>query len=651
VNAQVEPPRAAAVKLDKLNRAEFNRLAVELDLPLFWIEDRNADGVLSPDELAVLWGVMPTARTDWVDAHGQFTTKLVNAYEQAVKIKTEGFPKSGLSADEVTRRETVRKELAQGRPTLVLTRLGDVPDDEKEMVNHLLAAANVVERIYARQRGSFGMADRIARDDTSSQALFFRNAGPWCEAPRTENDPSCNAIADRPKKISGLYPAALQADPGFCKKLEARKDADQLLHQFVVVAGEGDNLRAVPYHEAYKAEMTEVSEHLKKAAGALKGDKEGPLRTYLVAAAQSFLDNNWLPSDEAWAKMSVSNSKWYVRVAPDEVYFEPCSRKAGFHVTLARINQDSLKWQNKLDPVKTEMEQALAKLAGKPYTARNVSFHLPDFIDITVNAGEDRKAHGATIGQSLPNWGQVANEGRGRTVAMTNLYTDADSKAQDEMLARSMLCEPAMKHYTRSSEPLTMSTVLHEASHNLGPAHEYKVKGKKDGAIFGGPLASTLEELKAQTGALYFTGWLAQRKLIDDEAARQAHVRDLTWAFGHISRGMYAAGKKPRPYSQLAAIQLGFLRKNGVVKWHPKNKAANGQDVGCFSINHEKFHPTVTKMMVVVGGVKARGDKALALRLIKEHVDGGGETAKMLALIKERWLRAPKASFVYSIER
>ena len=31
-----------------------------------------------------------------------------------------------------------------------------------------------------------------------------------------------------------------------------------------------------------------------------------------------------------------------------------------------------------------------------------------------------------------------------------------------------------------------MSTVLHEASHNLGPSHEYAVGGKKDTVMFGG---------------------------------------------------------------------------------------------------------------------------------------------------------------------
>ncbi len=38
------------------------------------------------------------------------------------------------------------------------------------------------------------------------------------------------------------------------------------------------------------------------------------------------------------------------------------------------------------------------------------------------------------------------------------------------------------------------------------------MKGKIDDEIFGGPLASMLEELKAQTAALFFTEWLVERE-------------------------------------------------------------------------------------------------------------------------------------------
>ena len=53
-----------------------------------------------------------------------------------------------------------------------------------------------------------------------------------------------------------------------------------------------------------------------------------------------------------------------------------------------------------------------------------------------INAGDDRNPLGATIGESLPNWGPVANEGRGRTVAMVNLYLDPDSIAARRVAGR-----------------------------------------------------------------------------------------------------------------------------------------------------------------------------------------------------------------------
>ena len=59
---------------------------------------------------------------------------------------------------------------------------------------------------------------------------------------------------------------------------------------------------------------------------------------------------------------------------------------------------------------------------------------------MVLNAGDQRSPHGATIGQSLPNWGPVAETG-GRTVAMTNLYTDADSREQQAEQMSSLFCK------------------------------------------------------------------------------------------------------------------------------------------------------------------------------------------------------------------
>ncbi|WP_437663866.1 hypothetical protein [Sorangium sp. So ce1182] len=654
-----EPPRAAppapaaaqaappAPRFDQIPRLDFNRIAVELDLPLFWIADRNSSGAVEPDEVVALWH--HTTAPAWV-ASGAFTPAFTSAYAAMVKIKTEGHPRAGLDDAEKRRRDAVLAELAAGRPSLLRSDLRGASAEDRAIVGHLLKVAELIEQIHAKQLGSAGMADKIPADDPASRALFWRNQGPWCEQPRTQSDPSCSAVPGNPPRITGVYPARLQQDKKFCAALEARPDQQALLSPFTAVVEQGGALRAVPYSEAYRPEMEAVSRELKAAAEAIQSPGEAAFKAYLLAAAQAFLDNRWEVADEPWAKMNAENSAWYLRVGPDETYWEPCSRKAGFHVSFARINQESLTWQRKLDPVKADMEAAFAALAGAPYKARKVAFHLPDFIDVLVNAGDSRGATGGTAGQSLPNWGPVATEGRGRTMAMVNLLQDDDTRAATREVTASLLCKTTMESVSLERPVATLSTVLHEAAHNLGPTHNHKVRGKTESEIYGGGLASMLEELKAQTGALYFSGWLAQRGVLDPALARMSEARDVIWAFGQIGQGMYTAGGEPRPYAHLAAIQLGSLLDAGALGFHRGEVAANGTDKGCFSIQADKMPAAAEALARTVLGIKARGDKAGALRLRDTYVEKEGAWKALRGVIEERMQRMPLGSVIYAIE-
>jgi hypothetical protein len=131
----------------------------------------------------------------------------------------------------------------------------------------------------------------------------------------------------------------------------------------------------------------------------------------------------------------------------------------------------------------------------------------------------------------------------------------------------------------------------------------------------------TLEELKAQTAALFFTEWLIDKKQITREEADRAHVRDVFWAFGHISRGMYGENHHPKNYSQLSAIQLGALMKDGAIVWKADKVAANDKDKGCFSVELAKMPAAIKSLMIEVAQIKGKGDKARAEALIKEFVD------------------------------
>lgn len=649
--------KPAGVKLDKLSRGDFNRLAAELALPIFWAADENKDAAIDPDELSVYWGLVPGAKLSEYVGKGGFTQKAQDAIASVAKRAKDAAPAADLDPKELARREAINKELSQARVTLVETDLTKASPEEKRFVGFITHAAELIETLYAKQLGTLELRSKLVDGDTASKFSFFRNQSPKCVAPQTQSSEVCGAIPDAPKgKLSGLYPAALLAKPKFCESLSNLGKRDKAIVDpfHVVVEDDGKDkgkgaLKAVPYHEAFKSDVEAIAGQLKAAAEAL-GDKEPALKAYLLAAAQSFTDDKWWPADEAWAKMDAKNSKYYLRIAPDEMYREPCASKALYHVSFGLINQGSLKWQTKLDPLKGEMEKALADMAGAPYKAREVSFKLPDFVDIAINAGDSRPPDGATIGQSLPNFGPVANEGRGRTAAMINFYSDPDSVEALKSTTESLFCKDSMAKYTTDREPLLMGTVLHEAAHNLGPAHQYKTNGKDDRATFGGSLAATLEELKAQTASLYFTTWLAEKKEITADEADHAHVRDIVWSFGHISRGMYDEDKKPKNYSQLAAIQLGWLMTNGAITWKADETAANGKDKGCFSLALDKFPPAVKTLMTEVAQIKGKGDKARAEKLIKTYVDVTGDKKQIHEVITERVLRSPKPSFVYAIK-
>jgi hypothetical protein len=631
---------------DKIPRLDFNRRAAERFLPLFWRSDANKNGAIEPDELVILWGYGDLKYSDLIDGKG-FTKSFSNLYSQ-LAAADEAAP----SPEEQKHRELMKVELAQGRTTLIETDLSNASAEEKSIAEHLEKAAVLTERVFARQTGTLGLADKIPPGDNASRMVFHRNQQAQCVAPKTENDPACNALADKPKRIVGLYPADIQSDPKFCEMLAKQPNSAQLMDHFTaVVAGDKPGtFKAVPYSEMWKDDMEAVAKELDLAAAAITSPGEAALKAYLTAQAKAFRTNDWESANEPWAAMGVDNSKWYVRIAPDETYYEPCSVKAGFGAAVARINPESVAWQKKLDPVKGDMEKTFAAMAGAPYKARDVKFKLPDFIDIVLNAGNDRDAHGGTAGQSLPNWGKVAERG-GRTVAMTNLGSDEDSRAAAAEQMASLFCPATNAQATTDSATILVTTMLHEACHNLGPAHEYKVKGKTDEQIFGGTLASMMEELKAQSGALYFTDWLADRGMLEKDVAEKVHLRDVSWAFGHISRGMYTGTGQPKTYSQLASIQMGLLMKAGALKFEPEATAANGKDKGCFELDFAKFPSEAKALATTVVKIKAAGDKKGADDLKAQWVDAKNDWAAMRDLIAERWLRAPKASFVYAVRR
>jgi hypothetical protein len=611
----------ARSSLPALERHDFNRLAALEAVPLFWAQE--------PLEPANLLELEPDALKPYVQA-AAFAPAFDALYARLVDRR---------------RLEAVTRELGAGWLTAVVTDLRSAPEADKQLVRHIQRASARIEELYARQTGAAAVG--VRPKDSPSQELFRRNQGYWCEGPQTAKDPFCNGLLSFPRQQSDAYPRGVVQDEAWCEKLRSASDAKALMNPFAVVREKRGALVAVPYTDVYGEGMRAVAAELRQAAAVLDA-KEAAFKAYLEAAARGFETNDWNAADEAWVAMDSRNSAWYLRIAPDEVYFDPCNVKAGFHVSFARINPSLLAWQDRLTPLRQEMEQVLAAHIGAPYQAREVSFALPDFIDIVLNAGDARSAFGATVGQSLPNWGPVSERGDGRTVVMTNLYSGPDSRAVYRQKAALMLA-PATLAMLHDDEGEYLDILLHEAAHNFGPSSDHPIDGKSPPEVFGGLTASILEELKAQTAALWYTSWLQKKGLIDDALARSTHTGSMLWCFGQMSRGLHGSDGKASVYPTLAAIQVGFLVDRGALVYEPELAPDGSPDKGRFTLVYDKFVPAVDELMRLVGRLKATGDRAGAEALIARHTQGEGLQRIQLSVVTERLLRFPKESFVYAV--
>lgn len=615
---------ATVLAAPTLPRSDFNRLAARSGIPVFWMPVAHDTATLRPEDLAAVGDGEALSRFVF---DGKFTAEFDHAYKFLVEER---------------RREAVRRELDQGRPNLILSDFRKAPAAERELVRRVAAAGRLIDELYETQKGGLRWRSALTPGDSASLALFERNHGPWCEAPDTQSDPFCSAVPTFPARKSDAYPEKLSQDGAMCDELKSRRDGKALLDPFTVVREKNGRLAAVPLTEAYGERMRLVASELRAAATA-QGPDEAALRAYLLGAAKGFETGDWAEADEAWSRMGSRNSKWYLRVAPDEVEFDPCQEKAGFHVSFARIDAGSLVWQDKLTPLRQEMEDSLSALTGGVYKSRPVAFALPDFIEVVLNSGDSRPPMGATVGQSLPNWGKVAEENRRRTVVMTNLYEDPDSKKTARRKAAEMFDAEVLKSYPSDKEAGLVGTILHEATHNLGPHSDSRIKGKTAAEVFGGRLEGVLEELKAQTGALYFVEFLRKKGLLSDRLAREIYTHELVWCLGHISNGMTAEGGAPKPYSQLSAVQIGTFVKAGVLEWK-----AGPDGVERFGVDYAKLPAAVEALMKEVVRVKATGDVEGAKALVDGFVSGDGAPLMRMAKVQERLRKYPKESYSYT---
>lgn len=618
-----------------LSVEDFNRLAQNEGF--IWKADTDNDRQVDPNEI-------------------EFSTRTLKQLYLQKGAFTEAFGKKYKDLAELRRRKAVEASLAEANEIVIEVDFSDVRPEEKEMIQHLLKAAKLIEDLYHEQLGtyrSYFQLEGMREYHRPSFDLMTRNHGPECTSPRGAQDPFCNALPDFPEPKMGIYPEDLTPDAAFCEELTTMGQANPALvdPMTVLIRGANGLLEPQYYHEVYRRQMWTIATVLDAAAKSIENvADEQPLHDYLVAAAESFRTGDWLPSDRKWVALNMFNSKYAIRIAPDETYWDPCQNKAGFELWFGRVNKGAVAATEVYAPHVQGIENELARLTPHFDPKAVTEIHVPDFVDLAAMYGQNRFDIGSLKGQMLPNW--TYEEVGLKQWIMGGHFDSEEVQATWQAVAAQLLHPDTLPYFDIGNEELSnTNTVGHELAHSLGiqqnpqvvdpQTGEGRTKENGDPLTFrdavGGRVASGHEELRAEISNLHFCAWGTQNGLFTPEEQRQKYTRQLMWALEKISHGMFNADGKPETYNQLAAVQIHRLLDYGAIEYKD----------GKFRINFEKYPKVIEAFLAEINDNQIHGNKAAIEAMYARTVGDEGQAAIHADRINGVYAKIPYESYTF----
>jgi len=452
-------------------------------------------------------------------------------------------------------------ESAQPAAVEQLARVAMNPDtsfltaEEREVVNLLIQAADLMNPIYMRQNGvDPTQRDQVAaRNDPALLEKFDTFMGPWDEL--NDNKPFFGNTA-KPAG-AGFYPADLTKEAFDAYLAEHPDQADALTSPYTVVKRQGDRLIAVPYREEYRQWLEPAAKLLEQAAAKTSN---ASLKKFLNLRAKAFRTDDYFESELAW--MDLKDTPIEVAIGPYEVYTDTLyGRKTAFEAFVTLRNPEE---SQALDVYKARlrgMEENLPVEAQ--YKNFQRGFESPLAVADQVHGGGDNMQGVQTIAFNLPNDERVREAKGAKKVILRNVLGAKYERILKPMAGLVLVPEQAANVTQRY---MFMETLFHELSHSLGPG-SIIVGGRKTSVdkelkdIAGG-----FEEAKADVMGAYNVMHMMDQGVIP--AAERPQIR-ATYVAGLFRAMRFGTGEA---HGKGAAMQYRYLRDKGAILWDPRAK-------------------------------------------------------------------------------
>jgi hypothetical protein len=458
--------------------------------------------------------------------------------------------------------------------------------EEREVVNLLIQAADLMNPIYLRQVSSDNPRLRAEIEKGGDNALLDRFdtfMGPWDE---TDEDKPFFGTATRPAG-GGFYPSDLSKEQ-FDQYLAAHPgEAKALTDPYTVVTRDGDKLVATPYSQAYKEWLEPAAKLLDQAAARTSN---ASLKKFLSLRAKAFRTDDYFESELAW--MDVTGTPIEMVIGPYETYTDGLyGRKTAFeaYVTLRNPKESAA-----LDVYKGQLRDMEANLpVDEALKNFKRGFASPISVVDQLRGGGDSNHGIVSIAFNLPNDERVREAKGAKKVILQNVLGAKYDMILKPMAPLVLVPEDAANVNKRY---MYMETLFHELSHSLGPG-SINVGGRAttvDQELK--ELASGVEEAKADVMGAYNVMFMMDRNVVP--AAERPQIR-ATYVAG-LFRAMRFGDADA--HGRGAAMQYRYIRDKGGIVWDAEAKR--------FRIDPAKLDAAIRALVADIVKLQAAGDYA-----------------------------------------
>jgi len=458
-------------------------------------------------------------------------------------------------------------------------------DKQKQMIRILMEASDCMERIFWKD--AYGDKDTLMKSvkDEYAKKYMAINYGPW---DRLEgNKPFIDGVGAKPKGAN-YYPKDMTV-----KEFEALKDKNKTSWYNVIRRDEKGNLKVVPYHVEYSADINKAADLLKKASTLAE---DAGLKKYLELRSEALLTDDYLASDLAW--MDMQNNTIDIVIGPIESYEDALFGYKAAHS--AQILVKDKKWSKKLSVYGALLPklQNSIPVPAKYKAEKSKSNADMNAYDVIYYAG-DCNAGSKNIAINLPNDPRVHAKKGSRKLQLKNAMKAKFDKILIP-ISNLVMDESQRKHVT--FDAFFENTMFHEVAHGLGV--KYTLKDKKAVRTALKDSYTSIEEGKADILGLYCITKLNEWGVIKNEDLMDNFVTFFAGTFRSCRFGAASAHGKAN------MMRFNFFEETGAF--------TRDAEKGTYKVNFEKMKQAMIQLVHDIIVIQGDGDYEKASKLIKE---------------------------------